>query len=39
MIDAKEVGYVVTFLASSKAAAVTGEVISAGGGSGRAVFQ
>lgn len=39
MIDAKEVGYVVTFLASSKASAVTGEVISAGGGSGRAVFQ
>ena len=35
---ADEVAYVVTFLASPKAAAVTGEVISAGGGSTRAVF-
>lgn len=39
MIEAREIGYVVSFLASPKAAAVTGEVISAGGGAGRAVFQ
>jgi NAD(P)-dependent dehydrogenase (short-subunit alcohol dehydrogenase family) len=36
--EAEEVAYVVAFLASPKAAAVTGEVISAGGGSGRALF-
>lgn len=35
---ANEVAFVVTFLASPRAAAVTGEVISAGGGSIRAVF-
>ncbi|HXH12586.1 MAG TPA: SDR family oxidoreductase [Alphaproteobacteria bacterium] len=39
IVDAKEVGYVVAFLASPKAAAITGEVIAAGGGSQRAVFQ
>lgn len=39
MVESREVGYVVTFLASDKAAAVTGEVIAAGGGVGGAVFQ
>ena len=39
IIDAKEIGYLVAFLASPKATAITGEVIAAGGGSGRAVFQ
>lgn len=39
IVDAKEVGYVVAFLASPKAGAITGEVIAAGGGSQRAVFQ
>ena len=34
-----EIGYVVTFLASPKSTAITGEVIAAGGGSMRAVFQ
>ena len=38
MIEADEVGYLAAFLASEQAAAVTGEVISAGGGVGRAVF-
>lgn len=39
IVDAKEIGYVVCFLASPKATAITGEVIAAGGGSMRAVFQ
>ena len=39
IVDAKEIGYVVCFLASPKATAITGEVIAAGGGSQRAVFQ
>ncbi len=39
IVDAKEIGYVVAFLSSQKAAAITGEVIAAGGGSQRAVFQ
>jgi enoyl-[acyl-carrier-protein] reductase (NADH) len=39
IVDAKEIGYVVAFLASPKATAITGEVIAAGGGSQRAVFQ
>ena len=38
MIEAAEVGYLAAFLASAKAAAITGEVISAGGGVGRAVY-
>ena len=38
MIEAAEVGYLAAFLASDKAAAVTGEVISAGGGIGRAIY-
>ncbi len=39
IVDARELGYVVTFLASPKATAITGEVIAADGGSVRAVFQ
>jgi NAD(P)-dependent dehydrogenase (short-subunit alcohol dehydrogenase family) len=39
IVDAKEIGYVIAFLASPKATAITGEVIAAGGGSQRAVFQ
>jgi NAD(P)-dependent dehydrogenase (short-subunit alcohol dehydrogenase family) len=39
IVDAQEIGYVVAFLASPKATAITGEVIAAGGGSQRAVFQ
>ena len=37
--DARDIAYVVAFLASSRAGAVTGEVIAAGGGRGTAVFQ
>ena len=39
IVDAREIGYVVTFLASPKSTAITGEVIAAGGGSMRAVYQ
>jgi NAD(P)-dependent dehydrogenase (short-subunit alcohol dehydrogenase family) len=39
IVESKEVAYVVTFLASPMSVAVTGEVIAAGGGSQRAVFQ
>ena len=39
IIDAKEIGYVAAFLCSPKATAITGEVIAAGGGATRAVFQ
>jgi NAD(P)-dependent dehydrogenase (short-subunit alcohol dehydrogenase family) len=39
IVDAKEIGYVVAFLASPKATAITGEVVAAGGGSQRAVYQ
>ena len=38
MIEAEEVGFVAAFLASARATAVTGEVLSAGGGVGRAVY-
>jgi NAD(P)-dependent dehydrogenase (short-subunit alcohol dehydrogenase family) len=37
MIDAREIAYVVTFLASPKAAAINGDVIAAGGGAPRAI--
>src|SRR5207245_2871038 len=37
IVEAREIGYVVTFLASPKSTAITGEVIAAGGGSMRAV--
>lgn len=38
MIEADEVAYLAAFLASERAVAITGEVVSAGGGVGRAVF-
>jgi NAD(P)-dependent dehydrogenase (short-subunit alcohol dehydrogenase family) len=38
MVDASEVAYLAAFLASDKAWATTGEVISATGGTGNAVF-
>ena len=37
-IDAREIAYVVTFLASPKAVAITGDVIAAGGGVGHAIY-
>jgi NAD(P)-dependent dehydrogenase (short-subunit alcohol dehydrogenase family) len=39
LVDATEVGYVVTFLASPKSTAVAGETIAAGGGAGTSVYQ
>ena len=39
IVDATEIAYVVTFLASPLASAVTGEAIAAGGGVGAAVQQ
>ncbi len=38
MVDASEIAYLVAFLASDKAWAVTGELISANGGVGNAVY-
>ena len=38
MVDAKEVAYVATFLASDKAASLTGSLIVANGGAGNAVY-
>ena len=38
MVDAAEVAYLTTYLASDKAWAITGEVIAAGGGTGSAVY-
>ena len=38
IVDASEIAYVAAFLASEKAAAITGEVIVASGGSGRSVY-
>ncbi len=38
MVDASEIGYLTSFLASDKAWAITGEVIAAGGGTGSAVY-
>ena len=39
IVDAQEIGYAVTFLASTKAAAITGVAIDASGGSIPVVFQ
>ena len=38
MVEASEIGFLTAFLASDKAWAVTGEVITAGGGIGNAVY-
>lgn len=38
IIDARDVAYVVTFLASPKAGAITGDVIAAGGGVGTSIY-
>jgi NAD(P)-dependent dehydrogenase (short-subunit alcohol dehydrogenase family) len=38
MVDASEIAYVTAFLASDKAWAVTGELVVATGGAGRAVY-
>ena len=37
IIEARELGYIVTFLASPKSIAINGDVIAAGGGSGRTI--
>ena len=37
MIDAREIAYVVAFLASPKSFAINGDTIAAGGGVGRAI--
>ena len=37
MIDAREIAYVVAFLASPKSVAINGDAIAAGGGVGRAI--
>ena len=38
IIDAREIAYVVTFLASPKAGNITGDVTAAGGGVGNAIW-
>jgi NAD(P)-dependent dehydrogenase (short-subunit alcohol dehydrogenase family) len=38
MVDAREVAYVVTFLASPRAVAINGDVIAAGGGAVRSIY-
>ena len=38
LIDAREIAYVVAFLASPKAVAITGDVIAAGGGTPGAIY-
>ncbi len=38
MVDAAEIAYLTVFLASDKAWAVTGELVVATGGAGRAVY-
>ncbi len=39
LVDATEIGYVVVFLSSPKAAAIAGETVAAGGGVGASVYQ
>ena len=39
IVDAAEVAYVVAFLASPRAIAISGEAIAASGGAGRAMFH
>ena len=38
LIDARDIAYVVTFLASPKAGAINGDVIAAGGGARGSIF-
>lgn len=38
IIDAREIAYIVTFLASPKAIAINGDAVAAGGGVGRAIY-
>ena len=38
LIDARDIAYVVTFLASPKAVAINGDVIAAGGGARGSIF-
>ena len=38
LVDAREIAYVVTFLASPRAVAINGDVIAAGGGAVRAIY-
>ena len=38
VVDAREIAYVVAFLASPKSIAINGDVIAAGGGVGRAIY-
>jgi NAD(P)-dependent dehydrogenase (short-subunit alcohol dehydrogenase family) len=38
MVDAREIAYVVTFLASPRSVAINGDVIAAGGGAVRAIY-
>ena len=38
IIDAREVAYVVTFLASPKSVAVNGDIVTAGGGAGKSIY-
>ena len=38
LVTAQEIGYLVAFLASPKSVSITGDVIAAGGGSGRAIY-
>ena len=38
LVDAVEVAYVVTFLASPKSIAINADMIAAGGGSGKGIY-
>jgi hypothetical protein len=38
MVDAREFAWVVAFIASPRACAISGEVIAASGGTGKALF-
>ena len=38
MVDAQEIAYLVTFLASPKSVSINGDVIAAGGGGGNSIF-
>ena len=38
IVDASEIAYIVAFLASPRSIAINGDVIAAGGGSGKAIY-